>query len=785
MQLINQNIKNLIAGISQQPPNLRHAAQLEEQVNALSSETGGLLKRPPTLHVKRLRTAPTDGVKPLIHFINRDDTEKYTVIFTGKGVDIYDLQGNQINVYGDTASLEYVVTDDPRAHLRCVTIADYTFITNNTKITAMSTHKGVDYFASQGALVNVKSGQYGRTYTITVNGKQVASHQTPDGSDKSHTKLIDTNYIANQLASQLRSNGFSTEQGESWIHILGTVTSLETKDGYNNQAMIGIRNSIQKFTNLPASAPDGYCVKVFGESSSKADDYYVQYSKADNVWKECVCPGMCNDIDAYTMPHTLVRKADGTFELKVAAWASRASGDEDSNPDPSFIGQAVNDVFFYRNRLGFVSGENVILTRSADFFNFWVASATEIQDTDTIDLAVSDNKIALLHHAVPFGDDCLLFSNEAQFALKADNTTMSPKSAYTALLTNYTSASKIRPVAAGRNVYFGAERAQYTSIQEYATASDNTQEKEAQDITSHVPNFIPNGVYHLISSNTEHILLALTTGEESKIYVYKYLFMEGQRQQASWSEWDLKAPIAGAAFIGSMLYLVVLRDDVYYLEKMSFTYNTIDYDIEPYRVFIDRKVITEEVPEEAYDEENNLTTVNLANCYNTEDLLPDNAEYAIITPDGVFHRIAEGVVEVALTGDYRGKQLIVGQIYNYHIVFSEIMIKNQDDSGSTESTREGRLQLRYVHLQYFNSGYFKVTVQHKDKLTYTYEMTGRNLNLTNNKIGELLDESGIFTFPVQCNSKQCVISVNSDVPTAVALVGMSWEGSYFRRSRRI
>lgn len=38
MALVQQTIKNLIAGISQQPPKLRHAEQLEEQINGFSTE---------------------------------------------------------------------------------------------------------------------------------------------------------------------------------------------------------------------------------------------------------------------------------------------------------------------------------------------------------------------------------------------------------------------------------------------------------------------------------------------------------------------------------------------------------------------------------------------------------------------------------------------------------------------------------------------------------------------------------------------------------------------------
>nr|DAL93610.1 MAG TPA: stabilization protein [Caudoviricetes sp.] len=30
-------------------------------------------------------------------------------------------------------------------------------------------------------------------------------------------------------------------------------------------------------------------------------------------------------------------------------------GDDDSNPYPSFVGSNINDIFFYRNRLGFIS----------------------------------------------------------------------------------------------------------------------------------------------------------------------------------------------------------------------------------------------------------------------------------------------------------------------------------------------------------------------------------------------------------------------------------------------
>ena len=214
-----------------------------------------------------------------------------------------------------------------------------------------------------------------------------------------------------------------------------------------------------------------------------------------------------------------------SFTLKPLDWDDRDVGDEDSNPEPSFVGATINDIFFYRNRLGLISGENVILSRSASFFNFWFASVVDMQDTDPIDLAVSHNSVSILYHAVPFDEELLLFSNDTQFLLRADGV-LSPKNCSITEVTEFTCNPYVRPVGAGRRVYFPTERAEFTTIKEYFTIEDTTNLKDAQDVTSHVPSFIPNGVYKIVSSNTENVLGFFTLGAESKVYIFKYLFVD-------------------------------------------------------------------------------------------------------------------------------------------------------------------------------------------------------------------------------------------------------------------
>lgn len=790
--LYSQTIKNIVSGISQQPAILRLPEQLEEQINGYSTEVGGLQKRAPTVHIKNLFAAPSSTYRPLVHVVKRDEEEKYIMIFDGNGsCKIYDEDGKEYKVTIDAKSASYLSGVDPRKYLKCITIADYTFIVNTKKKVAM-TGKVWDsgrWKDTQGALFNVKSGQYGRTYACIINDVTIATYTTPDGSNASDSTKVDVNWIAEQLATSARSNGWTVETGDSWLYVKKAGTTIKTvkiKDGYNGMSMFGIYHAVQNFNNLPRSAPDGFTVQVKG-ATNVADDYYVRYDGDTQLWTECARPETPTTLDSSTMPQGLVRNADMSFTLKPLDWDDRDVGDEDSNPEPSFVGATINDIFFYRNRLGLISGENVILSRSASFFNFWFASVVDMQDTDPIDLAVSHNSVSILYHAVPFDEELLLFSNDTQFLLRADGV-LSPKNCSITEVTEFTCNPYVRPAGAGRRVYFPTERAEFTTIKEYFTIEDTTNLKDAQDVTSHVPSFIPNGVYKIVSSNTENVLGFFTLGAESKVYIYKYLFVDNSRLQSSWSYWEFNgARILGGGFINSTLYLVFDRQGMITLESVSFTYNTKDYEeYEPYRVFMDRKVVLPAISSDAYDDIEGRTKVDMKTMYG--DTLKAGVSYGLVDSKGFFRKwTPEEMVNgryVWLQGNWVGRRLIEGELYKFKAKFSEVMIRKQDDNGVTAYT-EGRLQLRNFWVNYENCGYIKAIVECFDKETYEYVMTARLLGSGRNKIGLTALETGQFKFPVQSLSSNCSISIETELPMPVALIGAGWEGVYYKRATRV
>lgn len=786
MPLVTQSIKNLKGGISQQPDVLRFPDQGAEQVNGFSSEVQGLQKRPPTVHIKRVYGS-LGTERPLVKLVNRDETERYYLVFRDSGLNVLDLAGN-LKTVNAPQGMAYLNTPNPREDLRCVTVADYTFIINRrVTVQAASNINNPGYRKDGQFLVSVKGGQYGRWYRVFVNGVEVAAFETPDGKEPEHSKQISTQYITDQLftdmSNRMSSTGWIITKGPNWIkgsHATAPVQNIKTEDGFNGVNMIGIIFDVQRFNMLPAVGPADYIVRVSGDPGSGSDDYYIRFDTTDNLWKETLTPGISLGNNWGTMPHVLIREADGTFTFRAAEWNFRNAGDDDSNPLPSFTGGSIADVFFFRNRLGLLSGENIILSASGDFFNFFPKSVVASPDTDPIDVAVSHNRVSNLNHAVPFAEELLLWSDQTQFVLRSDGI-LSPRSVRVDQSTEFESAIAARPVPAGRSVYFAAPRASYTSIRRYYSVQDVSQVKNAYDVSAHIPSYIKNGVFFLGSSTTENVLTVLTAGDESRIYLYKYLYLEEQLVQQSWSHWQFGAEdrILACEFVGAVMYILRTSPVGTFLERVEFTQNTKDLPNEPYRVYADRKAWTNEV---GYNEPGNYSWISIYNIYGHDGESEGN--WWAVRDDGrVFYlEPPEGGWTVdkffRLPGDQRGRSFTIGRAYMFKYVFSKFLIKVTDQSG-TRSEDVGRLQVRRAWVNYEQSGPFTVTVCEK----FSYTMSGKRLGAM--ELGQPATDTDQFRFPVMTNARNCHIQINSMDPTPVAIIGAGWNGMYFRREQPI
>ena len=66
-------------------------------------------------------------------------------------------------------------------------------------------------------------------------------------------------------------------------------------------------------------SPNGYVVEVKGDENTNFDNYYVKFvtnNGEQGQWEECVEPGIEFKFNYDSMPHVLIRQADGDFRFQ-------------------------------------------------------------------------------------------------------------------------------------------------------------------------------------------------------------------------------------------------------------------------------------------------------------------------------------------------------------------------------------------------------------------------------------------------------------------------------------
>lgn len=775
MPIISGSVPNLINGVSQQPFALRLASQAEEQINGYSSIVEGLTKRAPTKHVaKLLATLPEASY---VHIVNRDVTERYVVVATNGDLKVFDFFGVEKTV-NFPAGKGYL--SSASCNFAAVTVADYTFFLNKDMTVALADE--VKPARGPEALIYVRQGNYASTYTVTVNS--TAATKTTSATDPND---IATSVIAEALRAGIAAAGVTATRTGSTVHVSHSAAfTIKATDTIGDTALVCITKQTQTYVNLPARAVDGYQVEITGAPGNVRDNYWLEYDDSgssgnDGVWKEIAAPGRKIAFNAGTMPHTLVRNADGTFTFAPATWDKCEAGSTATCPDPSFVGKKIADIFFYRNRLGFIADESVIFSRSAKPFNFWRETATQVLDTDPVDITTSHVKVSILRHAIPFNESLLLFSDQTQFLLGAGEA-LTPSGVSLDQVTEFETSPLVRPVGAGSFVYFATPKAEYTGIREYYL-DGVSKTNNANDVTSHVPRYIRGGVFKLSASTNEDILVALSNQTRNTIYVYKYFYSGQEKVQSSWSKWvlDEGAVILNCEFIETTLWLVVKRSDGVFLERLDIETGVNDAGL-PMVVHLDRRLTETKVQSLSFD--GTYTTFSLPY------VLPDPQALKIVSRPGNADIAPGKVIPYTVTGGvYRVRanltHFYAGIDYEHRYTLSPLLVREDAAGGGRVANTEGRIQLRRALINYADTGYFRVEVTPFRRDLYRYVFTGRVVGSARNLIGSPSVETGSFPFPIMANNMQVKIEFVNDSHLPSRLLNLDWEALYSVRTQRM
>lgn len=832
-ELYSYTISNLHQGISQQPDAQRDPTQGEVQINAMSSITEGLRKRDSTHTLAKVSDAPFGDA--FFHSILRDDTEEYLAVITKGVIKVFDLKGNEKTVnapdgYGYLSSVT-----DAQQQIRAVTIADYTFVVNTLTKPAMDPALSpvTPRPAAHEALVWVRAANYGQKYIVNLNGTEATVTTATaavivNGSTVTENK-ISTAEIAEALKGSLGTvSGVTIERYGSvlWIRSANPIT-IKASDARANADITAITDSVQAFTELPTIGPKGYQMKIEGDPGNQWDNYYVEFRPRDGQgdfgegsWVETVAPGTEYKIRAVTMPHVLVRLADGSFyfgpldgrtvgTLKLKKWGDRTCGDYDTIPDPSFIGNGINDVFVYRNRLGFLSDESTVLSRIGEFFDFFPETSTTVLDSDPIDINASNNRISVLRYAVPYQDELVIFSSQYQFRLSSGDQALTSQTARLTVLTQYEADMRLRPQQVGSGILFAQANGQWTRFRELSIfGSGSGVIANAADISDHVSSYVPAGVFKMAANDTGNGVFFINnaSGYTSRIYVYKfYNRAEGQtaqRLQSSWSHWEFKGcdKVLQILCVRETLYCLMQYGSQVSLEVIPVMDRMSEVTGTPYPLLLDRRVSNTAVTSTAmrmangvYDPITRKTTWTLPYTANAVTQLWSGYSFLPGKPMGgvLLSTITSGSTFVA-RGDWSNADVFAGVPYQFRYRFSRFKMMKEVGAGKA-SSNTFRTQVRSAKVRYHESGYFQATVSPEHRPTATYTFDGAVLATRGSAIGmgpEGRDDQaryyeGVFNIPIASRGEQCIVELVNDTPHPCKFSTCEWVALLTSKSKSL
>lgn len=785
MPLVASPIPNLTGGMTQQPASMRLNTMCQFMENAWPSVVSGLQKRPPTRHVADLGVSLGAGCTG--HLIERDPNYRYIVVAENGNLRVVDLNTGILQVVDFPNGTGYLTAASPTDAFRFVTIGDDTFILNRNFVTQMYAQVEVSstlpvpgqlrYDPNTMATAYVTQAAYNTYYSIYINSVLQAQYLTPTGVSGS-AACPDTGQIAAGLRTQLNSNGFTTILDGSSITITNMDPSwtLATQGGSGDKACRGFVRDVQQFSDLPPVMFNGRIVRVAADLATANDDYFVVFEKGK--WIETLDWNAGLEFYQSSMPHVLVNNGGGSWTFKEHTWKGRQVGDADSSAVPSFVGNTINDIFTYTNRFGILSDENVVLSESGNYENFFRTTTAQLLDSDPIDIAVLHNNVDILYHAVPYNRDLLLCSETDQFRLTYQNF-IGQKTTSVQYSTSFNMSKRVKPTNVANSVYFVDDRPDYLFAKMFEFfPKDNATTDDADDVTAPIPELIATGVDFMCSSNRSKVCVAHTTADPTSLYAYKFFWSDSKKIQNAWGKWTFKdcTKIHWADFAGTYLYLLVERNGSTQLERMRTDEDVWDTDIN-FEVMLDRRYT---VPSGAmaYNNIANYTVIGLP--------------YAVSIPvEVVLQNLSLGITGIraqvsmitprylTIPGDMTSYNITVGIPYTKTYEFSPFYMKQRIPYvGGFQLVQDGRLQIRYLTLEYHDTSYFDVTITQPGRDPFVSKFSGAFLSSSGSVLGRQPTATGKFRVPVMAENYKVKIVLTNDTPFPSALGSAEWSGIY-------
>ena len=577
MAAVTQKIPNYLSGVSKQADSKKLLGQVRECINGLPDVTLGMTKRPGFKFISKLKNTggtafsgtQLDNAKWF--YINRDTSTRYVGCITPK---VNNTNGS-INIWNaDTGAACTITNGSAHAYLTgaktnydVLTVQDTTIICNDVvPVTAQAATTGF-VAESRGTLLlsGDKLLMQGEKFSVTVAGSTTAAYTAADDADYDD--------ILNTLKSRIEALNISgltvTKYGTSLqldrvVSNTRTAFTLEASGGIDNERLVVFQDWASNESWLPPNSFHNHVVTIINSRLYDEDNYYAKFV-ADNeaagsgYWKEGVGHNQSPGLSASTMPHRLRNTATNTFVFEPLSWGDRIAGDDLTNAHPSFVGKTIKKAFWHDDRLGFLSEDNIILSRAKEPYEFYAVSARTHTLADPIDVNCASVRPTKLHAVKPARQGLVLFSKSQQFLIYSDDGPLTPKSTKIRPISNMEMSDTIDPIDIGTHFNFISKTPNFVRV--FAMQPKGLGESpEILDIGRVVNEWITIDVDTFIAS-IQNEFIAMSAQNSNEIYFYRTYSNGKELLMESWFKWILP---------GTVQAMAVDQDDMYCVTKQEY-----------------------------------------------------------------------------------------------------------------------------------------------------------------------------------------------------------------------
>ena len=694
--------------------------------------------------------------------------------------------------------------------VRCVPVVDPSNIGTGTS--------GPEYNDAYSPFVKLQFGgegwQTGDTFVVTkedgFNSQvKVTGHTTmkssaniaavrPPATSSSADEAVTASGILGDMKSSLDAisgTGITATITGNCLHLKrNTPFAVSTPEP---QLMNIVTNQANNIGELPTNCRHDFVVKIVN-SGDDDDDFYLKFNQnnagtanqdyfGEGVWEECPAPDLEIEIDKDTMPVRLIRELpgntypNGRFVCQSIDYTKRGVGDDNTNPVPSFIGSPLQKMLFFRNRLVVLSQNNVITSKTNDFFNFFSTSAMTETSSDPIDLQASSTFPTTIFDGIEVNAGLLLFSSNQQFMLTTDSDALTPTTAKVNYLSSYNYNPKTVPFSMGVTSGFINSTGKNSRIFEMADIrreGEPTVLEQSKLVSKKLPINLT-----IPTTSRENSLLMLGAQDYNEIWVFRYYSNGEKRVQSAWTRWSLSGSLIHHVILDDVYYLVVQSGSDVILESIDVKKqdDTKIIGTESYPIHLDRHTQMSALSSSSYSATTKKTTFARPTGFASTAQLAvynhnsgnDIGRYALANANGS---------NLEIEGDWTGTAFMLGYLFEFLVEIPSIYVTQSAGEKSRSDTRSS-LVIHRLHIAFGEVGNIDTTIKRKGRVDYTTNFSAAEIDSID--ANELpIVEDYIQTIPIYERNTNLNIQIKSTHPSPATLHSMNWEGDYNPRYYR-